>query len=62
MAAVCAEKSLSEPEPPVAEPPVPLDVNMPGLRELVMKLGMDPDPINDLQKPDSGYLQVRLRL
>jgi hypothetical protein len=60
MAAVCAEESLSGLEPPIAEPPVPLEINMSRLQELALKLGMDPDPINDLQKPDIGYLQVCL--
>ncbi|KAK5545084.1 hypothetical protein LTR46_004808 [Exophiala xenobiotica] len=62
MAAVCAEESLSGLEPPIAEPPVPLEINMSRLREIALKLGMDPDPINDLQKPDIGYLQEMAQL
>ncbi|KAK5233018.1 hypothetical protein LTR47_005882 [Exophiala xenobiotica] len=62
MAAVCAEESLSGLEPPIAEPPVPLEINMSKLREIALKLGMDPDPINDLQKPDIGYLQEMAQL
>lgn len=61
MAAVYADGSVPDSVPPL---PVAVldatavDINTPGLREVCARLHMDPDPVNELQKPDIEFLLV----